>query len=96
MATYAELKSVFGYGPLIDKIEVAICDKARAIIAEATPSAARLAWAAGAFANSQAEAAKLVKYVLVANKAATLAAILGAMEPAVQSNVDAAIDKLYQ
>ncbi len=98
MATYAELKSLFGHGPLIEKIEVAVCDKARAIMVEATPSPSRLAWASGAFANSQAEAARLVKYVLLANKVATLATILTVAtqtsgDATIQANVDTAIDK---
>lgn len=98
MATLAELKSLFGEGPLKDVVEVAICVKAVAIIAEATPSAARLAWAQGVFANSETEAKNLLKYVLAANDDKTVAQIwsaAGGDAAAFQANVSTAIDKLY-
>lgn len=95
MATYLELKSLFGEGPLVNKLEVAVCDKSRSILAEDTPSADRLAWASSALANSQTEAANLLKYVLVANKGLTLAQIQAATDAAIQTNVDTAVNKLH-
>jgi len=100
MATYAELRALFGEGALANATEVAVVVKAQAIFSEATPSAARLAWAESALANTRSEAEKFLKYVLAANKALTVAQIRAAVtaDPptAFQAQVDAAINKLYQ
>ena len=95
MATYNELRLLFGESSLLFRVEVAVCIKAQAIFQEASPSAARLAWAESAFENTNAEAQKFLKYALAANKALTAAQILAAADSALQSAVDAAIDKLY-
>jgi hypothetical protein len=95
MATYLELKSLFGNGPLRDKMEVALCDKARAILAEATPNAGRLAWVETVLSNTAAEAERVLKYVLAANKGLTTTQIMAAIDATLQTQVDTAIDKLH-
>ena len=95
MATYAELKSLQGTGPLSDLVEVAVWVKATGIIGEASPSAGRLAWAESALVSSAVEASKLVPYLLAANKALTAGQILSAADATVQAAVDAAVNKLH-
>lgn len=95
MATYAELKSLQGTGPLSDLVEVAVWVKAAAIIEEASPSAERLAWAESVLASSAAESAKLVPYLLAAKRDLTSGQILAASDAAVQAAVDAAVNKLH-
>jgi len=95
MATYMELRSLIGLGTLHDKMEVAVCLKAYAILQEPTPSAARMAWAKQALQNPKAEADYLLTYALCANAGATVAQIQAASDASLQGNVDAAVNKLY-
>lgn len=99
MANYAELRALFGEGALVNATEVAVVVKAQTIFSEATPSAARLAWADSALTNTRAEGEKLLKYALAANKDLTVAQFRAAVtaDPptAFQATVDAAINKLY-
>ena len=97
MATYSELSNIHedpGYGPLVNKVRVAVVDKAVSLLAGAAPTAADVAWAVTTLQNPAIAAAGIVWYVIVANKSASVAAILAAGDGAVQSNVDAAVDKL--
>ena len=95
MATYVELRTLFGTGPLHDRMEVAVCLKAYAILQEATPSVARRDWAKQALQNPRAEADYLLTYALCANAALTVAQIQAATDAALLSNVGTAVDKLY-
>ena len=95
MATYNELRSLFGEGSLRNRVEVALCMKVHAILQEATPSAERLAWARTTLSNSYGEADSLLKYALAANAALTTAQLLGASDAALLTAVGAAVDKLY-
>ena len=99
MATYQELRALFGEGALVNATEVAVVVKAHAIFAEASPSAERLAWAESALTNTRPQGEKLLKYALAANKGLTIAGIRDAVtaDPptAFQATVDTAVDKLY-
>ena len=95
MATYLELREVFVEGSLVNRTEVAVVVKAQAIFEEAAPSAERLAWAEGALSSSKADAYKFLKYVIADNKDVAASAIVEATDAALQTAVDAAIDKLY-
>ena len=94
MATYMELRSLFGLGTLHDRVEVAVCLKAYAILQEATPSVGRLAWAKQALQGPGVEADYLLTYALCANSAATMAQIQSATDAALLANVVSAVDKL--
>lgn len=99
MATYAELRALFNDPDtsLRGKVEVAVIVAAEAVVNEdgATANHAnRVMWAAQAFSNPAAEAKKALMVVLAANKAATVAQITEATDPAIQSNVDAVVDVL--
>jgi hypothetical protein len=52
----------------------------------------RLLWAVKAFQSPRAVAVIMLRVVLGANKSATVAAITGASDALIQSNVDAAVD----
>lgn len=95
MATYNELRSLFGDGDLQNKVEVAVCVKAAAIIGEESPTAVRLAWVDTALTNTASQAVKILKYLLAANKDAELSVIQKVGEAAIQAKVDAIIDKLH-
>lgn len=95
MATYAELLTASENSTLNQKIRVACIIAAEAIRTESgatTNHANRLIWAKAVFANPAAEAQRMLWAVLAQNKDATLAAITGATDAAVQTAVNAAVD----
>lgn len=95
MATYIQLyDELQSDSALRNKVAVACCIKAQALIDLASPTAAQITWASNALAAPATAAAKLLPYVLAANNTLTLAQIQGASDSAIQSGVNAAVDKL--
>ncbi len=94
MATYAELFDLRTNSELRNKIAVAVTIKAQALIDAENPTAGQISWANAAIENPVSKADVLMNYVLAANKAATSAQISGAADSAIQTNVNAAVDKL--
>ena len=94
MATYAELFNLRHDSALINRISVAVSIAAEAKLVAATPTAAELAWAVQVLSNPGAEAQRVLYTVLAANKDATVAAIQGASDAAIQTNVEAVLDGL--
>jgi len=95
MATYSELRSLFGYSELRNKIDVA-CIVAANAIQEEDPGTAnhteRMEWARQAFMNPRATSERMMMAVLAANKSQTVANIQGATDAAIQTQVDAAVN----
>ena len=95
MASYMELKTLFGHSDLQDKVEVACIVAAEAIRVE-TPEppnhADRVVWAKRCWASSTAVRDELLKAVLAANKDQSVEDIIGAADSAIQARVDAAVD----
>lgn len=94
MATYLEIFGLRSNSDLQEKVAVAVVKKAQALLDGATPTAAEVAWANAAIKDPVGEADSLLNYVLAANSAATVSAITGATDAAIQSNVDTAVDAL--
>lgn len=94
MATYAEIFDIRSNSNFRNKIAVAIVVKATALLNLATPSSNQVSWANSALDSSLATADKLMNYVLAENKSATTGQIVGADDATIQTNVDAAVDKL--
>ena len=94
MATYNELRGLFTDSSLKNRIGVAVCIKAHAILQEATPVASRLAWAKAALIATDPEADYLLKYALAANAGLTYQQIISASDAALLVNVSTAVDKL--
>ena len=97
MATHVELYSLFGNDELLNRLEVAICKKARVVLEVAAPAAAA-AWAAKVFEQSQTEAegARMLKYLLAGcSDAMTVAEIKATSDADLNLAVSNAIDKLY-
>ena len=105
MATYEELRGLFQEVSLRNKVEVAVCEAAR-IIASAEDSTdppwdqtagahdLRIKWAVKAIQSTVSEAERVYKYVLAANKSATVAQIMSASDTAIQDNVNDVVDLL--
>ena len=93
MATYEELYGLRNDDTLRAKVAVAAVIAAQAKLA-GTPTAAEAAWARGVIANPMATADQVVHLVLAANNTASVAAITGATDASVQTNVDAVVDGL--
>lgn len=94
MATYQEIFDLKSNNSLRNKIAVAVVIKAGVLIDKTPPSANDIAWANNAIHDPLAMAEKIMNYVLAANKSATVAQINAATDSAIQTNVDAAVDKL--
>ena len=95
MATYDELATLEADPALVKKVEVALWVASETIAGEdpaTTNHANRLKHAKQIFSNSDSFKNQYVKYVLAANKGATLATINAASDSTVQTNVNAAID----
>jgi len=97
MATYDELYTLRGDGPLQKKISVALAVSIDGIRTEAGSTnghASRVTWAGEALGNIFGESKKALFAVLAANKGSTVAQIKSASDSTVQSNVDAVINIL--
>jgi len=97
MATYEELYTLRGNGPLQRKIAVALTIAADIIRQEPATTnghADRVRWAEKALANLDGEANKSLLMILAVNKGATIAQITGASDSAIQTNVDSIVNIL--
>ena len=96
MATYEELYDLQNNGDLQHKVAVALVIAAEAILKETPPDGARTKWAGKVIAGPLAVARQAMFVVLAANKTADVQQIIDATDPAIQANVDAAIDGLVK
>lgn len=94
MATYTELFDLRSDSNLRNRVAVAACVKAQSLLALASPTAKQVQWAVAAIADPIGHADDLLNYVLAANRAATVAQIQAATDTALQTQVDAAADKI--
>ena len=95
MATYTELHGLAGQNILNDRIAVAVIIAADTVLNEsdAVPNHAnRLVWAKSAFNSPQDQAKPFLNALLASNNTATVGAITGASDEAIQAKVDAAVD----
>lgn len=94
MATYTELFDLRSDSNLRNRVAVAACIKAQALLALASPTVKQVAWAVAAIGDPIGVADDLLNYVLAANKAATVAQIQAVTDANLQTAVDAAADKI--
>ncbi len=92
MATYVELRQLFGDGDLKNRVEVAVIVAAETIRDEASPTASRLAWAKAAFENPSSKREPMLRRLLAANREQDVATIQGVSDSTLQSRVDEAVD----
>jgi len=90
MATLTELSSLYGDGDLIKKISAALVIAVKDLL-DATPTADDRKYAAKVFSGPHTEAHRALMYVLAANSGLSVAAIQGATDAAIQTNVDAVV-----
>lgn len=92
MASNEELRTAFADATFRNRVEVAAVDAAYLVIAEADGTANhanRLAYAFRVVDQSERESERLLKVMLVKNKAATLANILAATDAALLTEAQA-------
>lgn len=94
MATYLELKVLIQDVALRDKVEIAVDVKAAEILDNGASTTEQVAWAPEAIMNPSLKAVEIINYVLAVNKGLSVAAIPGASDAAIKSNVDTAVDAL--
>lgn len=95
MATYEELRTLFGHNELKNRVEVACIVAAETIRTEAEGTenhVNRLAWAKTAFANPKASAGQMLMALLAGNLDSTVENIIAVTDAALQTLVDAAVD----
>lgn len=105
MATYSELWDLQNNSALRNKIIVAVAEAARIISAgedtsdppwSSTNGANRKIWAKEALMDPLGVGEDFILAVLVKNKAASVAAIQGASDTAIQTNVNELVDLFAQ
>ena len=95
MATYLELRSLFGNGDLKNRIEVACIIAAEAIRTEAVETdnhANRLIWARQVFVSPRAVSERMLMALLAANEGVAVGSITGASDAVLQARIDATVD----
>ena len=89
MATYTELRTLFDNDNLRQRIGVALMIKAQSLLDGATPTADQRRWAQQIFSSPQAEADKMLKYLLAKNNTMTVAQIQAVTDAALSTQIDA-------
>lgn len=93
MATLLELHDLFDNSDLIKKVASALLIAVKTVL-DGTPTASDRSYAAKVFSNPHSEAHRVLKFVLAENNAAAVAAITGASDAAIQTNVNDAVPVL--
>ena len=94
MATYSELRDLFGNSDMKNRTEVATVKAAEALLAGVTPSTGEVSWAAAVLSKPSTEARKAYMFILAANSDATVEQITGASDAALQVNVNDVVSSL--
>ncbi len=90
MATYSELRSLFSDDDLRHRVETAVIIAAEAELSASPGSPRGRAWGLEALRDAAGWGRTAFISVLASNKAATVAAIKGASDATIQTNVDTA------
>ena len=106
MATYTELRSLFGDGDLQVKLQVAVVVASQIILSGADTVAPwdqtagahelRAKWSNAALSSTVGEAERMLKFVLAANRALTIEQIRGASDSGIQDAVNGCVDAVAQ
>ena len=95
MATYIELRGLYGNGDLINRIEVACivaAEKIRTEAADTANHANRLVWAKSTFSSTRPVAERMLMALLAANRALTVDQLTGVSDEGLQTAVDNAVN----
>ena len=88
MATYLELYNMRDNDTLRQRIETALIIKAQSYL-DGNATQSERAWAKMVFQDGHSESARMLKYLLAKNKAATVAQIEGVTDAALSTQIDA-------
>jgi len=96
MATHEELNGLFHNDDLLKRLVVAICIKARAVLAAGVPASA-MVWAAGVFEPTTLddESDRMLRYLLAGCSAMTVQQIKDTADEELNAAVSAAVDQLF-
>ena len=95
MATYIELRQLYGHGDLLNRIEVACivaAEKIRTEDAGTANHANRLVWAKSTFSNTRPVAERMLMALLAANRALTTQQLIAVADADLQTAVDGAVN----
>ena len=90
MATYLEIRVLFGDSDLLERVEVAVLIATNGL----ADNAANNAWVEAVFSSPCKEAQKVLMGVLAVNNASTVEAIQGSTDAILQSHVNAIVATL--
>ncbi len=97
-----DMATAFADGQMLNLVTTAIRYKAALVVGESAPSASRLAWAQKALADPTPESGAIWAYMIGANAAADMDAVLRSVgnaatpsDTTISNNVAIAVDKLY-
>ena len=93
MATYTELDTLAEDATLLGRIGIALMIAAQGLV-DGTPEPQEKRWAHRTLSNADVDARRVLRYLLAANKDATVAAITGVTDAAIQTQVDALVPTL--
>ncbi len=106
MATYIEIRNLINDSTLRNKAAAGVIIAAQGVMddpvnfptttADVVIQQDRLAWAVRVFNGPEEEAGKVLMSVLAANNTASQAAIIGASDVLLQTNINAAVDLFAQ
>lgn len=94
MATLLELTSLLEDETLLNRVRGALVVAAAGIISEASPTAARIAFAKTVLSDPSLFARQALTAIIGINSAAATTAIRSATDSAIQSNVTTAVNKV--
>ena len=93
MATYTDLRKLFGNDELKNKLDIATVIAANNLLS-GTPLPDDQKWASSVFANPRNESVKAYMAVIAENSGLTVVQIEGATDAAIQAQVDAVVPSL--
>lgn len=97
MATHEELRDLFSSDPLMNRLEVAICIKARTVLTTGPATAGALAWAAKVLepTATAAESERMLRFLLAGCTAMTVTQIKETSDEVLDQAVSDAVDRLF-
>jgi len=96
MASYQELRAIFNHADLRNRTTSAVIIAAQGELDASPGTPAGRAWATKSLDGAEAEGRRVLMYVLAANKDVAQAAIIGASDAQIQTNVDTAVPNLIK
>lgn len=94
MATYTELRDLYGDDALKNRLDIAVTVAAQELMEGATPTTGEQQWAASVLRDPRPVTEQALRFLLAKDRTASVSAIQGATDAAIQARVDDIKDSL--